>query len=99
VPLAGIQAAPFDPYLYVRDTGRLVRLMEVDPAYQDSNGYPFGMLLTVDWKPPLEFTDTSAAYPLFQDFVISEGRSSTDWYTTFLVDFIVNIPDSGQWAW
>lgn len=99
VPLASIQPAPFDPYLYVRDTARLVRLMEVDPAYQDSNGYPFGMLLTSDWKPPLEFTDTGMAYPFFQDFVLSEGDSSPDWYTTFLDEFIVDIPGPDGWAW
>ena len=99
VPLASIQPAPFDPYLYVRDTARLVRLMEVDPAYQDSNGYPFGMLLTSDWKPPLEFTDTGIAYPLFQDFVLSEGSSSPDWYSTFLAEFIVDIPGPDGWAW
>ena len=88
-----------DPYLHVLDTNRIVRLMEVDPAYQDSNGFLFGMLLTDSWKPPLEFTDTAVAYPLFSDFVSSEGNSSSNWYEGYLPDFIVDIPDSGQWAW
>ena len=99
IALEDIQVAPFDPYLYVRDTGRVVRLMEVDPAYQDSNGYPFGMLLTADWKPPLEFTDTSTAYPLFNDFVGSEGGTSQQWYEDPLPDFIVEIPAATSWAW
>lgn len=99
VPISGILPAPFDPYLYVLDTNRVVRLMEVDPAYQDSNGFPFGMLLTDTWKPPLELNDTAVAYPLFNDFVASEGNSSSNWYDTYLPDFIVDIPDSGQWAW
>jgi LruC domain-containing protein len=99
VPISGILPAPFDPYLHVLDTDRIVRLMEVDPAYQDSNGFPFGMLLTDSWKPPLEFTDTAVAYPLFSDFVSSEGNSSSNWYESYLPDFIVDIPDSGQWAW
>jgi len=97
--MSSIQSAPFDPYLYVRDTNRVIKLMEVDPSYQDINGFPFGMLLTSNWKPPLEFTDTGVAYPFFEDFVSSEGSSSTDWYTTYLTDFIVDIPDAGQWAW
>jgi len=31
--------------------------------------------------------------------VISEGGSSTDWYNTYLNDFIVDMPDASQWAW
>ncbi len=99
VAISGILPAPYDPYLHVLDTDRMVRLMEVDPSYQDSNGFPFGMLLTDSWKPPLEFTDTAVAYPLFNDFVSSEGNSSSNWYESYLQDFIVEIPDSGQWAW
>jgi len=94
-----IAAAPFDPYLRVLDTNRIVKLLEVDPAYQDSNGFPFGMLLTAAWKPPLEFTDTGIAYPYFNDFVMSEGNSSTNWYETYLSEFIVDIPAPEVWAW
>jgi LruC domain-containing protein len=97
--LPELQPPPYDPYLYVRDTGQSVRLMEVDPAYQDADGYPFGMLLTDSWKPPLEFMDTSFAYPLFDDFVATEGGSSSAWYLDYLVENIVDIPDSGVWAW
>jgi hypothetical protein len=57
------------------------------------------MLLTVDWKPPLEFTDTAVAYPFFEDFVGSSGGSSLDWYNTSLTDFIVEIPGPTVWAW
>ncbi len=99
VSITSVQSAPFDPYLHVLDTNRVVKLMEVDPSYQDSNGFPFGMLLTAAWKPPLEFTDTAVAYPYFQDFVSSEGGSSADWYTTYLNEYIVEIPNAGQWAW
>ena len=95
----GIGSAPFDPYLYVRDTGQTVKLLEVDPAYQDSNGFPFGMLLTTTWKPPLEFVDTADAYPDFLEFVSSEGASAASWYTNYMMDRIVDIPDQSQWAW
>ena len=40
VAAGALQSAPYDPYIYVRNTGQTVKLMEVDPAYQDSNGYP-----------------------------------------------------------
>ena len=47
----------------------------------------------------LEFTDTGVAYPLFNDFVSSEGASSQDWYNSPLVDYIVDIPGVGTWSW
>jgi LruC domain-containing protein len=94
-----IQSAPYDPYIHVKDTDRIVKLMEVDSSYIDSNGFPFGMLLTTTWKPPLEFTDTADAYPSFLDFVASEGASATNWYTYYLPDLIVDIPDHSEWAW
>ena len=99
LPASAMPAAPYDPYMYVRNTGRVVKLMEVDPSYQDTNGFPFGMLLTSNWKPPLEFTDTGVAYPSFNDFVTSEGATSQSWYSTPLLDFIVEIPDSDNWSW
>jgi LruC domain-containing protein len=73
--------------------------MDVDPSYKDSNGFPFGMLLTTTWKPPLEFTDTADAYPNFLEFVNSEGVSATNWYTSYVLDLIVDIPDKSGWAW
>jgi hypothetical protein len=94
-----LSAAPHDPYLFVRDTGQIVRLMQVDPSYRDSNGFPFGLLLTSAWKPPLEFTDTAVAYPAFMDFVNSEGASATDWTNSILTEHVVDIPDTTGWAW
>ena len=94
-----VQAPPFDPYLYVRNTQQNVRLMEVDPNYQDQDGFPFGMLLTSTWQPPLEYMDTAIAYPAFADFINSEGTSSLDWYNTPFIDYIVDIPGPDEWAW
>lgn len=99
LPPGSIQSAPYDPYIYVRDTNQTVKLMEVDSSYKDDTGFPFGMLLTTTWKPPLEFTDTSDAYPNFIDFVASEGASAANWYTYYLGDLIVDIPDHSEWAW
>lgn len=99
VTLSEIGSPPYDPHLFVRDTGQTVRLMQVDASYRDVDGYPFGLLLPDGWKPPLEFTDTSVAYPLFDDFVATEGASSSAWYLEHLVEHIVEIPDSTGWAW
>jgi LruC domain-containing protein len=99
VKVSELQSPPYDPYLFVRDTRQNVHLMEVNPSYRDINGYPYGMLLPDAWKPPLEFVDISDAYPFFDDFVISEGASSNDWYLQFFLQHIVDIPDSAGWAW
>ena len=92
-------SAPFDPYLHILDTNRVVRLLEVDPSYQDDNGYPFGMLLTATWKPALEFEDVGSVYQYFNPFVESSGASNADWYETYLPEYIVDIPTAEVWAW
>ena len=99
MPISSITPAPFDPYLHILNTNRIVRLLEVDPSYQDENGYPFGMLLTATWKPALEFEDIGSVYQYFNAFVESNGVSNTNWYETYLPDFIVDIPTSDVWAW
>ena len=99
MPVASIMSAPFDPYLHILDTNRVVRLLEVDPSYQDENGYPFGMLLTATWKPALEFEDVGSVYQYFNPFVESSGASNADWYETYLPEYIVDIPTAEVWAW
>jgi LruC domain-containing protein len=98
-PMSSIMPAPFDPYLHVLDTNKLVRLLEVDPGYQDENGYPFGMLLTATWKPPLERSDLGVPYQNFEAFVQSKGATNANWYETYISDYIVDIPASDVWAW
>ena len=94
-----IAAAPFDPHLEVLNTGKIVKLLEVDPQYKDENGFPFGMLLPSEWRPPLEYNSISDVYPLFDDFVASEGSSSKNWYNTFLSSEVVQVPSPSAWAW
>ena len=94
-----LQAAPFDPYLYVRNTKRIVKLIEVDPTYEDENGYPFGMLLVSDWRPPLESHGTELVYPEFTNFVLSEGTQSTTWYTNYNPKYVITWPENDGWAW
>ncbi len=94
-----IGPAPFDPILFVRNNGRVIRLLEVDASYKDEEGFPFGMLLTVNWQPPLEYIDIRAAYPLFTDFVSSEGNSSSDWYDSWFSNLVFKTLAPDVWAW
>lgn len=94
-----LQAAPFDPYLYVRNTRQTVKLMEVDPSYEDENGYPFGMLLVSNWKPPSESRETGLAYPEFYNFVETEGAESAAWYLNYVPNLVIDMPEDAAWAW
>lgn len=80
VDLANIGNAPFDPYLYVRDTKQTVQLLQVNPAIQDANGYPYAMLMPTGWNWPYEKTDIRTTYPQFINFTASLGASSVNWY-------------------
>ena len=94
-----VGSAPFDPYLHVINTGKDIQLLQVNPEFTDANGYPFGMLMPIDWLPPIEFTDIGYTYPSFVEFVESKGTLSVDWYNTFLSQYIVGIPSMTEWAW
>lgn len=94
-----ITAAPFDPYLDVLNTGEIVRLLQVDPEFKDENGFPFGMLLPSEWRPPIEYNSISDVYQLFDNFVASDGLEDVDWYNTYSANDVVKVPNVNEWAW
>jgi LruC domain-containing protein len=99
LPASSIGEAPFDPYLFVHNTGEKIQLLQVNPAFKDADGFPFGMLMPVDWLPPLEYFSISTIYPLFDSFVASEGTENIDWYDTFLSNYVVAAPAIDVWEW
>lgn len=102
VPLSpgAVGSAPFDPWLRVRDTGRTVKLLEVDPKYTDANGNPFGMLMPGDWRWPYERIAIDSAYPSFRDFVSTRGGSSSNWYANQAAGTVfTEFPQDQLWAW
>ena len=56
-----------------------------DPAsslyYLTNGGLPWAIEITNRWEYPREYQDLLLAYPQFQNFVESNGASSTDWFT------------------
>lgn len=99
LPASSIGEAPFDPYLFVHNSGEKIQLLQVNPAFKDADGYPFGMLMPVDWLPPLEYFSISTIYPLFDSFVASQGTQALDWYNTFLSNYVVAAPTIDVWMW
>lgn len=49
-------------------------------TYQTANGMPWGISFNTGFNYPQEKTDLLAAYPTFQNWVISAGLQYTDWY-------------------
>lgn len=106
-----IADAPFDPYLYVRDTNYEIHLVNqsnrlpssrnsIDglTSFKDTAGFPFAMLVPETWHPPLETNDMGIAYPPFMTFVNSSGTTATNWYDS---PNNLNIKNLGNknWKW
>jgi LruC domain-containing protein len=88
--------APFDPYLYIKNTGYDVHLIDRPPlpeskitwdeAFRDAAGFPRGLLVPSSFSPPKEVTSILDAYPEFQPWVDAEGGNdadgnpTSDWY-------------------
>ncbi len=44
------------------------------------NGMPWALEVADDWLHPREWVEISKAYPMFKDWVTSNGENSVDWY-------------------
>ncbi|BBB25772.1 LruC domain-containing protein [Amphritea japonica] len=60
----------YRPFLYVMNTRQDIDLSEVNPynGMIDQNGYPFGLMVPVDWRWPLEGVSIDVAYPYFSEY-------------------------------
>jgi len=111
IALANIDNAPFDPYLYVHDSGYEIHLEGKSPIlpysrnvdegqtdFTDNNHYPFAQIFPETWQAPIERTDLGEAYPDFIRFSLSERQQYIQWY---------NMPDNARvkpitpshWKW
>lgn len=96
---ATVDEAPYDPYIYVHNTGYDIHLLgkpqltaSNNPAgssFRDGNGYPRGLLVPVDWAHPIESTFIENAYPRFLPWRTSFGMTDTDWYLTRITNLVV----------
>jgi LruC domain-containing protein len=88
-----LPAAPFDPYLYVHNTGYEIHLpgktavlgasrntRDGLTSFSDPAGYPFALIIPESWEVPVEYIDLGIAYPEFLDYVQSTGSQGVGWY-------------------
>ena len=79
---------PYNPYLYVKNTGNDVHLVgeesldgEYDPLmFMDGNNFPWALLVPNTWQPPTEAHRIEEFYPRFTRWRESGGELSRDWY-------------------
>jgi LruC domain-containing protein len=91
-----VELAPYDPYLYVRDTGYDIHLVGKDPLpnthnpwysyinvsmnFRDDEGFPWALLVPADWQHPAECQFIEVLYPFFEDWREDYGASNSNWY-------------------
>jgi LruC domain-containing protein len=54
--------------IHVIDTNYDIDLIDVNPAHIDSNGYPFGFVVPINWKYPVESAKIDDVYTYFTDY-------------------------------
>lgn len=80
-----IAPMPYDPFIVCnRVEGREVHLPFVKTSYKgivlDTDGFPWAMLVPDAWSWPYESGSIFNAYPEFDDWYLSGGATSADWY-------------------
>lgn len=92
VETTNLDSAPFNPYIYVKETEQDIHLpgelrqqnsqnTSEFSNFIDANGYPFAMVLPASWGYPLEKVLIDDVYPDFTAWRESGGALSSDWYT------------------
>jgi LruC domain-containing protein len=90
-----ISLPPYDPYLYVWNTKYDIHLIgreslpkgiypvQNNPpgaTFQDLKGFPWTLLVPIEWKHPAETQYIGKAYPLFDRWRESFGKEVPSWY-------------------
>ncbi len=84
-----LPAAPYDLYVYVNNTKKEIHLPGLyknnqgKDLYLDSDGFPWAIVIPVEWNWPLERNKIQDAYPFFENWYRSEGLEYKDWYKRF----------------
>ncbi len=89
-----IDHAPYNPYLYVKNTGHDIHLIGEnalpgssnpnnipgEDVFQDAEGFPWALLVPASWIHPEESQRIEVHYPRFTLWRESLGAEHSDWY-------------------
>jgi LruC domain-containing protein len=84
-----VDRPPYNPYLYVHDTGHDVHLIgeqalsqsiNTQSEFRDAEGFPWALLVPTEWEHPDEGQRIEERYPRFTEWRKSRGQKETDWY-------------------
>ncbi|MBE3039166.1 MAG: LruC domain-containing protein, partial [Chloroflexi bacterium] len=85
--LNDVDRPPYNPYLYVLNTSQDIHLMGMQDlsgsfskSFQDSEGFPWALLIPTDWRHPAETQRIEVHYPRFTLWRQSFGAQHGDWY-------------------
>jgi len=84
-----LTSAPYDLYVYVNNTQKEIHLPGLyknnqgKDLYLDSDGFPWAIVIPVEWNWPLERNKIQDAYPFFENWYRSNGVEYKDWYKRF----------------
>lgn len=92
-PIASPPTGHGNPVLYVRTTQQ-----QIDLESRDERGYPFALIVPEEFASPLELVDIGIAYPLFIEFMKSNGARNPNWYLTPAANKIYPMNRS-KWYW
>jgi ELWxxDGT repeat protein len=89
-----VDRPPYNPYLYVKNTGYDVHLLGEESIegsenpdgslFMDENNFPWGLLVPADWINPEETRRIEEYYPNFTPWRLSGGSEHRDWYLNYV---------------
>ena len=108
---SGLSAPPYNPFLYIINTGHDVHLIgeealteiveskNPDDTFRDAEGFPWALLVPEKWVNPLETERIEVYYPRFTNWRESGGEDHSDWYNYFKKPYIEdnNPPEAYIW--
>lgn len=86
VAKADLGGAPYDLHIYVLNTGREIHFAgkytndDGTDLYLDDDGFPWALMVPIDWRWMYERQDIFAAYQFFVAWYSSAGADNADWY-------------------
>ena len=93
IDTCALQAAPYDPYLLVKNTGYDIHLAgnapiagSKDPTgttFLTSAGLVWALCFNYSWKYPQERFNIATVYSQFSNWVASNGAQYQNWYLTY----------------